>query len=322
MVAKLNMLLAALTALLAFEGSLVQAIGSHPHIKFFSNKFNQKAKENFQQKLLESEGAMSIKEFNARVDHFNASNEDTFPMRYILDTTHYDPKNPGPILFYAGNEGAIEGFYDNSGFVVNELSQKMGGLVVFAEHRFYGESFPDGGMTRENLKFLSVKQVMLDYVTLLDYLRELFPEQQQEPAFLFGGSYGGMLAAWIRMKYPHKFQGAIASSAPILWFKGATDPSAYTEVASNVFKKQLGGEDCFNGLKYGFFDLENLKNDQTQWKAIEDTFVLCDPIKAASDVDTLIATLSDGLGTMAMVNYPYETNFVAPLPAWPMNVSC
>jgi hypothetical protein len=32
--------------------------------------------------------------------------------------------------------------------------------------------------------------------------------------------------------------------------------------------------------------------------------------------------LSDSLGTMAMVNYPYSTNFVNPLPAWPLKEAC
>lgn len=41
-----------------------------------------------------------------------------------------------------------------------------------------------------------------------------------------------------------------------------------------------------------------------------------------SDVQALIDEISDSLGTMAMVNYPYETNFVNPLPAWPQQAAC
>jgi lysosomal Pro-X carboxypeptidase len=73
---------------------------------------------------------------------------------------------------------------------------------------------------------------MEDYVALITSIRNSQADLKNKATILFGGSYGGMLAAWLRMKYPHQFQGALASSAPVLWFKGRTDPNAYTQVAS------------------------------------------------------------------------------------------
>jgi len=49
----------------------------------------------------------------------------------------------------------------------------MGAIVIFAEHRFYGESMPFGDKTfdPENLKYIAVEQVMWDYVMLLKELK-------------------------------------------------------------------------------------------------------------------------------------------------------
>ena len=84
--------------------------------------------------------------YDTQLDHFNASMWETFQIRYITkDEFNMDKK--GPILFYAGNEGNIEDFYDNSGFLTDTLAAKLNATVIFGEHRYYGQSFPFANKT-------------------------------------------------------------------------------------------------------------------------------------------------------------------------------
>jgi len=92
-------------------------------------------------------------------------------MRYLIDDTYYDGK--GPIIFYAGNEGDVWSFWDNSGFMTTTLAEEFNALVVFGEHRYFGESLPFGDNTydKDKLKYLTVEQTMGDYVELIKSLK-------------------------------------------------------------------------------------------------------------------------------------------------------
>lgn len=130
---------------------------------------------------------------------------------------------------------------------------------------------------------------MADYVDLINYLKPKY-KAQDKAVITFGGSYGGMLSAWIRMKYPHVFQGALAASAPILYFKGA--PSApewkFAEVASNDFKEV--DQHCYDGIKDMFTRMENQADDATFRSVIQSSFKTCTDVESAQNV-TDLATL-------------------------------
>lgn len=90
---------------------------------------------------------------------------------------------------------------------------------------------------------------MMDYVQLIKEIKK-DPIFKESAVIANGGSYGGMLAAWIRMEYPHVIAGAYAASAPILYFPGTVSPYAFNEIVTKDFA--LGRADCDNKIRKGF----------------------------------------------------------------------
>merc|ERR1712000_154014 len=88
--------------------------------------------------------------WNSKVDHFSNST-DTFVQRYYVDNQYWDGK--GPVFFEIGGEGTLTG---PPGGYMATLAKKYSALLVALEHRFYGESIPNGNSETSNLKYLAV----------------------------------------------------------------------------------------------------------------------------------------------------------------------
>ena len=71
-----------------------------------------------------------------------------------------------------------------------------------------------------NKTFLSVEQALADHAAAAAAIREKYGVASSAATVGFGGSYGGMLATWLRLARPDAIDGAIAASAPVLSFEG------------------------------------------------------------------------------------------------------
>jgi len=193
--------------------------------------------------------------------------------------------------------------------------------LVFAEHRFWGESVP----SKLDYTKMGPEQAIEDYVRILGALNR----NRTMKVVAFGGSYGGMLAAWMRLTRPDVVDAAVASSAPVLAF-----PHPDHEASAQ------------RGLFYGDFGA-------SYWRVVARGHmapcarrvfaVLSSPGLAASAVRRLGACPEGGRGgsaagltdddvaawaafafdNLAMGDYPFETNYISPgLPANPAAAAC
>lgn len=277
--------------------------------------------------------------FDQTIDHFNIETQPaTFRQRYLTFSNYWSSANHGgelrrgPIFFYTGNEGDITAFWDNSGFVF-ELAKSYGALVVFGEHRYYGKTYPFGSggpdsYSKEHIGYLSVEQALADYATLIEHLKSTLPGASHSPVIAFGGSYGGMLSAWFRMKYPQVVDGALAASAPILWSTNVSSattgpdskrPPGYFETVTNDFR--AADERCPGLVQQAFAKMLQLAQTPSGLAAIAKQFSLCKNV-LPHEVEHLILWVVNAFGNMAMMDYPYPTGFMAPLPAYPIKVAC
>ncbi|XP_058064437.1 lysosomal Pro-X carboxypeptidase isoform X1 [Anopheles bellator] len=263
-----------------------------------------------------------IKTIDVPIDQFSYTGNATFKLRYLVNDTY--ARSDGPILLYAGNEGDIELFAQNTGFMW-ELAPKLNATVVFVEHRYYGKSLPFGNRSFESpatLGYLTSEQALADYALLLGTINTANGTNRAKPVIVFGGSYGGMLAAWFRIKYPHLVVGAIAASAPIRQFPDLTPCGVFNQILTSVFRTADKPE-CVHNIRRSWQVMSNYSATADGLRVLNEKFHFCNNLTKATDVtETLFTYLADVYGNLAMINYPYESNFLAPVPAYPVREFC
>ena len=150
------------------------------------------------------------------VDHFasDPSSSPRFLQRYYVNSSLWT--TGGPVFLSLGGEGPESPAAVSGRSGLSYYASVFGAMMVAAEHRYYGESVPEGGnVSTASLQFLTSQQALADFAALIANLTDALSLPSGTPWVSFGGSYSGSLSAWLKLKYPAVVVGSIASSAPV-----------------------------------------------------------------------------------------------------------
>lgn len=227
--------------------------------------------------------------YDQTLDHFNYRPESysTFKQRYVVNSKHWGGTDYGaPIFAFLGAEAPIDGDIATAGFLTDNAAQ-FRALLVYIEHRFYGESIPYG-MTFEKAigdadtrGYFSSAQALADYAEILIYLKQKW-KAEHSPIIVFGGSYGGMLASWFRLKYPHVALGALASSAPILYFDDIIPQDAYYSVVAKSFLESSSS--CHQTIRRSWEEIDRVASEPRGLAKLSNAFKTCSPLQSSSEL--------------------------------------
>ncbi|XP_059663790.1 uncharacterized protein LOC132309502 [Cornus florida] len=234
--------------------------------------------------------------YNQTLDHFSYTPESytTFQQRYVINSKHWGgAKENAPIFVYLGAEDSLfDGdVADMSGGLLTENAPRFKALLVYIEHRFYGKSVPfvsfQNAIKNATLRgYFNSAQAIADYASVITYLKEKF-SAHYSPVIVIGGSYGGMLATWFRLKYPHIALGALASSAPVLFFHGALPYNEYYAVVSKDFKQ--ASKSCFHTIKNSWSEINKVASQPNGLSILSQRFKTCSPINGSEELKDFIS---------------------------------
>ncbi|EXB81593.1 Lysosomal Pro-X carboxypeptidase [Morus notabilis] len=232
------------------------------------------------------------------LDHFSYGPESftTFKQRYAINSKYWGGANSSaPILAFLGAEGPIDYDVGYIGFL-NENAPRLKALQVYIEHRYYGKSVPFGSV-KKAMKNASIRgyfntdQAIADYAVVLLHVKKKL-SAHNSPIIVVGGSYGGMLAAWFRLKYPHVAIGALASSAPILYFDDITPESGYYSVVTKDFKDT--SESCYETIRKSWAEIDRVASEPSGLSILSRKFKTCGKLKTSADLKDYLDTVYCG----------------------------
>ncbi|PIA43169.1 hypothetical protein AQUCO_02000541v1 [Aquilegia coerulea] len=178
-----------------------------------------------------------------------------------------------------------------SSVVSAKMRPRLGVQTKFKEHRYYGSSVPFGSWEEAfsnttTLGYFNSAQALADYAELIVNLKSNLSAETC-PVIVIGGSYGGMLASWFRLKYPHIAVGALASSAPILDTDNILPEDYAYVIVSKDFQEE--SESCYNTIQQSWSIIDSHDNNDLAF--LTQMFKLCDPLNTKSELKDYLESI-------------------------------
>ncbi|CAI9104937.1 OLC1v1003732C2 [Oldenlandia corymbosa var. corymbosa] len=288
-----------------------------PRLSPFGPKFLRDPSKNiFSSSSLHSMKDFETKFYEQTLDHFNYQPQSysTFKQKYVTNSRYWGGANSSsPILAYLGAESSLGDDFSYIG-PLSDNAPRFKALLIYIEHRFYGESIPFGLeedailLKNESIRgYFNSEQALADYAEILRHVKEIFGAPKS-PIIVVGGSYGGMLAAWFRLKYPHIAMGALAISAPILYFEDLIPHDAYFSVVQKDFKEQ--SESCFKTIEESWDIIYKIGSKPNGLSLLSRKFKSCSKLKKIDDLSEFIVNI---YSSAAQYNEP---------PRYPVKLMC
>lgn len=250
--------------------------------------------------------------FTQLLDHFNPTVNVTWNQRYFTVTDYF--KAGGPVFLMIGGEGEASPIWMVNGAWIDN-AKTYGALCFQLEHRFYGKSHPTVDLSTDNLKYLNSEQALADLAYFICTMNEKYNLPKETKWIVFGGSYPGCLAAWLRFKYPHLVHGAMSASGPLL---AKVDFKEYFEVVTASLATY--GKKCVKSIRAANHQIDLLLKHPLGQKAINKKFNLCDAIDVSkkNDVSNLMEILADNIA--GVVQYNKDNRAFKKSPGWNITI--
>lgn len=168
--------------------------------------------------------------------------------------------------------------------------------------RFFGDTRPTSDVSINNLRFLSTEQVLADMANLIDHIKQQDTRLAHARVILVGTMFGGNLATWFRVKYPHYVDGVWSSSS---FVEARMNFREYFEVIGDDLRN-FGSEACYRRTWRAFRTMQNLI-DGGRSSVVDEMFHLCHPLNAsrAFDVERFFEAVTESL-SVGILNGGYS----------------